>query len=165
MSVTELMMAQAVLSGAGALVQANAQASAANYAAEINMRNAEFAERRARDALLRGQEEENRVRAEGAQVAGRQRAGLAAAGLDLGFGSPLDILVDTATGIELDAARARRNAALEAEDFDRQAWSYRAQAGLDRAEARSARIGGVLGVVGAGIGGAGRVAQYRASIG
>jgi hypothetical protein len=129
------------------------------------MRNAEFADRRALDALMRGQEEEQRVRAEGAQVKAKQTVGMAAAGLDLSFGSPLDVLVDTSVGIELDAMRTKRNAALEAEDFDRQGWSYRAQAGLDRSEASAARTGGMIGAVGTVLGGAAKVGQYRVSIG
>lgn len=163
--VSGLMAASSLVSGIGQMQQANAQAQAAQMSAQINQRNAEFADRRALDALMRGQEEEQRVRQDAHQLKGKQTVGFAAAGLDLSFGSPLDVLVDTQIGMELDSMRARRNAALEAEDFDRQAWSYRAQAGLDRAEASSARTGGMIGAVGTVLGGGARIGQYRARIG
>lgn len=162
--VSGLMMASAAVGAYGQIEAGNAQAQAAQMSAEINQRNALFAERRAMDAIMRGQEEEQRVRQEGHQLKGRQTVQMAAAGLDLSFGSPLDILVDTQIGMELDAMRTRRNAALEAEDFDRQAWSYRAQAGLDTMEASSARSGAMIGAVGTLVGGGANVARYRASI-
>lgn len=149
-----------------------AQSQAALMNAQINDRNAMFAEQRARDALMRGQEEEQRVRQDAHQLKGRQTVGLAAAGLDLSFGSPLDVLVDTQIGMELDSMRVRRNAALEAEDFDRQAWSYRAQGGLDRMESQSALKGAsaagkgaMVGAVGSLLSGGARIGQYKASIG
>ena len=162
---TGLMIAASAAGAYGQIQASEAQAEAAQMSAQINQTNALFADRRARDALIRGQEEEQRVRQEAHQLEGRQTVGMAAAGLDLSFGSPLDVLVDTQIGMELDSMRARRNAALEAEDFDRQAWSYRAQSGLDRAEASSARTGGMIGAAGTLLSGGARAGQYRARIG
>lgn len=162
---TSLLMAASTAVGAiGQMQAASAQAQAARMQATINRRNAEFADQRAQDALRRGQEEEQRVRREGAQQRSDQRVQMAAAGLDLGFGSPLDVLVDTTTGIEMDSLRVRRNAALEAEDFDRQSFNFRAQAGLDDSSARNARRGGRLAALGTAIGGASKVAKNRINI-
>jgi hypothetical protein len=160
-----------------AAIEARAQEHARmmEMQARVNEQNALFADRRARDAMLRGAEESERVRNEGKQLMGRQIAQLAASNLDLGFGSPLDVLVDTAVGTALDDARARRNAALEAEDFDMQAWNYRTQAMLDREnaagtlrvariESRAARQAGVIGAVGSLIGGIGTAYRYSAKI-
>lgn len=163
-NVMALTLASAIVGGVGQMQAASAQAAAANYQAQVNLTNATLAENRARDALMRGAEEEQRVRQEGGQLQGRQVAQMAAAGLDLTFGSPLDILTDTAVGIEMDALRTRRNAAVEAEDYDRQAWGYRAQAGLDQAEARNARAAGRIGAVGSILSGANSYYRYRASI-
>lgn len=151
------------------------QARLMEYQARVSDRNAEFADRRSRDAMLRGAEESERVRQEGAQFMGGQVAQMAASNLDLGFGSPMDVLVDTRTGIALDDARARRNAALEAEDFDMQGWNYRTQAGLDREnaagtlrqariESRAARRAGVIGAVGSLIGGVSGAYRYAAGV-
>lgn len=148
----------------GGMQAASAQAAAGQYSATINDQNAKFAERRARDALERGKEEEQRVRQEGALLKGNQVAGMAAAGLDLSFGSPLDVLIDTTTGIELDAARAKRNADLEYDDYMRQGWSYRASAEMDRAGAANAKTAGKIGAVTSVLGGGIQYGTYRASI-
>lgn len=162
--VTGLMVASTAIGAAGQIQTGRAQNAAAQYQAQVATINAGFAEKRAADALARGREEEARVRREGAQLQGQQTAQMAAAGLDLGFGSPLDVLIDTATGIELDALRTRRNAALEAEDFDRQAWNYRADAGMSRAEGKNAQTAGYIGAAGSILSGGAQAAKYRASI-
>lgn len=158
------MLAGGLVGGVGQLYAASAEASAAQYSAKVNQQNAEFAERRARDALERGREEERRVREEGNQLKGQQVAGMAAAGIDLGFGSPLDILIDTMTGVELDAARVKRNADLEYDDYMRQGWSYKANAGMDKARAKSAKASGLIGAAGTVLGGFSDRAMYKASI-
>jgi hypothetical protein len=159
-----LLVASTAVGAVGQVQAASANAAASNYSAAVNDQNARFAEKRARDALERGKEEENRVRQEGAQLKGNQIAGMAAAGLDLSFGSPMDILIDTTTGIELDAARVRRNADLEYDDNMRQGWSYKANAGMDRASAANAKSAGRLAVVGTVLGGVGDYQKYKASI-
>lgn len=159
-----LIAGSTAMSVVGGIQASNAEAAASMYSAQVNEQNAKFAERRARDALLRGKEEEQRVREEGNQLKGQQIAGMAAAGLDLGFGSPLDVLVDTTTGIELDAARVRRNADLEYDDYMRQGWSYRANASMDRASAANAKTAGRIGAIGSVIGGGADYYKYRASI-
>ena len=153
------------MGGIGQIQQANAQAAASRYNAQIAEMNATLADRRARDAILRGQEEEQRKRAEIAQLQGRQRAAMGANNVDLGFGSPLDTLVDTAVMGELDALTIRRNAAREAYDFNVQGVNQRAQAGLDRMNASAARSGGMIGAVGTVLGGGARAyGNYRSSL-
>ena len=175
---TALMVASTVVGGVGQYQQAQAaaashqaQAAAAQYNSQIAEMNAKLADQRARDAIMRGQEEEQRKRAEVAQLQGRQRAAFGANNVDLGFGSPLDTLIDTAVMGELDALTIRRNAAREAYDFDMQAVNARAQAGLDRmtsesqlANASAARTGGVLAAAGTVLGGMSRVGAYRHSL-
>lgn len=158
------MIAGTAIGAAGQIQAGNAQAAAAGYQAQVATMNAGFAEKRAADALARGQEEEDRVRREGEQVKGTQIAQMAAAGLDLGFGSPLDVLINTTVGIEMDALRTRRNAQLEAEDFDRQAWNYRADAGMRTAEGKNAKTASKIGAAGTILSGGAKAGQYRASI-
>lgn len=162
--ITAMMVAGSAIGAYGQIQAGNAASAAANYQAQVATMNAGFAEKRAQDALMRGQEEEERVRREGGQLQGQQTAQMAAAGVDLSFGSPLDVLIDTSMGIELDAMRTRRNAALEAEDFDRQAWNYRADAGMSRAEGKNAKTAGYIGAAGSILSGGAKAATYRASI-
>lgn len=110
--------------------------------------NATISEKRARDALERGALEEQQKREQVAQVQGKQRAAMAANGLDLTFGSPLDTLVDTATLGELDALTIRKNSAREAYDYRVQAANGRADASLARANAQNTKTAGYVSAFG-----------------
>jgi hypothetical protein len=139
--------------------QASASAEASRYNAQISEMNATLAQRRAKDAIERGKQAEQQKRLEVAQLQGRQRAAMAANGIDLSFGSPLDTLIDTAYLGEIDALTIRRNAAHEAYDHEVDAVSGQASAGLQRRNADSALTGGFLNAAGTVLGGLG--ATYR----
>lgn len=160
--VQALMIGSTLLSGVGAVMAGNANAAAANYNAQIQMQNAIFADERAKDALERGAEEESRVRREGTLVRKGQEARFGAAGIDLAYGSPLDAIISSATQAELDALTIRENSNREAEDFEREAWSYRAGAGLSRMEAKNAKRAGIISGVGSVLSGGAEVYKYRA---
>lgn len=100
----------------------SAKASKQAYAiqASIARQNAMIAGQQARIALANGQTAEGNVRLRTAQVFGAQRAAMAANGVDLGEGSPSDVLTTTAFMGERDALTVRDNAA-------QQAWGYRVQ--------------------------------------
>lgn len=162
--VTAMMIGSTVVSGAGQIAAGKAQASAANYNAKVAEMNATLADRRARDAIERGKLEEQRKRMEVSQLQGAQRAAMAANGVDLSFGSPLDALVDTAMMGELDALTIRANASREAYDQDVQGVNLRADAALSRANAKSAKAGGFMGAMGTVLGGGADVYKYRSSL-
>lgn len=163
MMATVATIGSTVLSAAGQVQQGNAQAQAGQYNAQVADMNATMAETRAKDALARGAVEEQQKRAQTAQLMGRQRAAMAANGVDLTFGSPLDTIVDTAIMGELDAMTIRQNAGREADDYRMQAWNARADAGLSRSNAKSAKTGGYLAAGGTVLGGAADVGKFRAS--
>lgn len=98
--------------------------------------------------------EEARLRARGAQFAGRQNAMLAASGLTTG-GSAADIAADTAMGIELDANALRYSTAKEKWGFDVQATDFMNQASQSRAQAKNAKRMGLFGAASSIIGAAG----------
>lgn len=160
---TMLMIASTTLAGVGAIQQGNAANAAGKYNAQVAEMNATLADRRAKDALERGAVEEQQKRAQVAQLQGRQRAAMAANGVDLTFGSPLDTLVDTAVLGDLDALTIRQNSAREAYDFRVQGVNSRADAGLSRASGRAAQTGGYLAAGGTVLGGAADIGKYRAS--
>jgi len=83
--------------------------------------NAQVAELQGKDALDRGAEEESRFRSVVKGAIGAQRAGFAAANIDVGFGSAVDVQADAAMLGELDALTIRTNAA-------REAWGYKVTA-------------------------------------
>lgn len=143
-----------VLGTVGAITQSSAAASAANANAAASEQNARLATLQGADAARRGAMEEARLRARGAQFAGRQNAMLAASGLTTG-GSAADIAADTAMGIELDANALRFSTAKEKWGFDVEATNYTNQASRFRSEAKNARRMGLFGAASSIIGAAG----------
>ena len=125
----------------GTIQQGMAQANAYKAQAKAMDQNAAYAKDQARDAIDRGGKEEHRLRERGRQFAASQKTGFAASGLDTGSGSALNILMDTATGVEEDAATIRTNAQREKYGFDVQATNYRNQANMARAAAKNTQIG------------------------
>lgn len=145
----------AIVGGVGAVYTASANSAASKYNAQISTMNAELSRRRAKDALARGAAAEQQKRLEVAQLKGRQLAAAAANGVDVGFGSPLDAMIDTAALGELDALTIRRNAARESYDYEVQAVNGMADASLQNMNSRSQLIGGYLDAGGTVLGGLG----------
>lgn len=108
------------IAAAAAYKGAAAQKDAAKWEAQVAGANAQTSEALAVDAIARGNVASNDVRRRGEQLAGRQRAVMAARGVDLTQGSPLSILQDTTYFTQADIATTKSNAA-------RDAWGYRTQ--------------------------------------
>lgn len=133
-----------ILSAGAKIYQGQAEKQAANYNAQVLDINARLNERRATDAEERGKIEEQKKRAQVAATVGAQRVAMAANGVDIGFGSPLDTLIDTATAGELDALTIRSNTAREADEFRTDAFNNRADATMKRAAGAAAATGSLL---------------------
>lgn len=160
--VSAVLAVSAVVGAAGALYQGQAQKNAAEFQAEMDRRNAIFADQRAKDAIERGQLEEEKAKRDNAQLKGLQEASFAAANIDTGYGSPLDVINSTAMEGEMNAAIIRANAEREAEDYEMQAWNSRSNASLSKAAGRSAQIGSYFSAAGTILSGAASVGQYQA---
>ena len=153
--VMALTIGSTLLGAAGQIQQGKAQAAANNYNAKVSEMNAQISERRARDALERGALEEQQKRRETQALLGKQKAAMAANGVDLTFGSPLDTIVDSAVLGELDALTIRKNSQREEYDYRVQATNQRAQKTLQEGAAQSALSGSYLGAAGTVLGGVG----------
>lgn len=153
---TALTIGSTLLGAAGAVQSGQAAAASGRYNAQVSDMNATLADRRAKDALDRGAIAEQRKRQEVAGFVGKQTAAMAANGVDLTFGSPLDTLVDSATMGELDALTIRTNANRESYDYRVQGANQRSQATMQRAQADSAEMGGYLKAGGTILGGGGQ---------
>lgn len=158
--VTGLMVASTLLSAGGAIQQGNAAAATGRYNAKIAEMNATISEKRAYDAIERGQQEEQKKRAETARLMGAQQAAMAANGVDLSFGSPLDVITGTAALGELDALTIRSNAAREEYDYRVQAASQRAQGSLELMKGQSAQTGSWLSAGSTILSGGANAAKY-----
>jgi hypothetical protein len=78
----------------------------------------------------------------------KQQAAQAANGVDVTFGTPLDLMVDTAKQGAIDALTIRTNAYRNYDDTRNQAVASRNQAALYDMEAKNSRTAGILGAFG-----------------
>ena len=119
------MMALTVASGGmkaiGAYQSTKAARDAYNYNAAVH-------DLQAQDALNRGEESLQRHYMQASQFKGKQRAALAANGVDLTYGSALDILTGTDMMARYDADIIKQNA-------EREALGHKTQAGMNRWQA------------------------------
>ena len=121
-----------------AISSAQAQAGAAKYNQRIAEQNAEMARQQ-------GIAAEQAQRRHSEQVIGQMRANYAASGVDVGQGSPLDVLGESARMAELDALNTRYN-------YQVRATGYANQSDILGAEAKNATTSGMLNAVGGGVG-------------
>jgi len=130
-----LQLAGAGLGAVSAYNNSRSAKSAYNAQAQVARNNAIIAGWQADDALARGDRQAAEVRSKTRQIKGRQRAAMAANGVDLGTGSALEILTDTDYFGEIDANTTRDNAAKEAWAIRNQARGFEYDAGMAKARA------------------------------
>lgn len=118
----------AALAAASAFAGAKAEKDSNKWQAQVAGANYATQQALAVDAVARGDTAAAGVVRKGNQLAGRQRATMAARGLDTTQGSPLEILRDTQYFTDIDAATVRSNAAREAWGYKVNATNYQNQA-------------------------------------
>ena len=155
-----------MLQGLGAMAQAQGQRHAAaakaneyRYQAQVDDNNRKVALWKAQDAKDRGAKDEAALRVKVAQLKGRQKSALAASGVEIGDGSALDILGDTAALGELDALTIRSNSEREAYEQKVNASNLAANASMKRMGADNAIIAGRIGATTSLLSGAGSIAS------
>lgn len=143
--VTLLTIGSTLVGAVGTVAQGQSAAAAAEYQQKQQTMLAE-------DALARGAQEEEGQRRKTAALAARQRAVMAASNVDLGSGSPLAILGDTAMLGELDAQVIKDNAR-------RQQSFHKGNAVLAGMEGKAASTAGIIGGFSTVLGGATQMAS------
>lgn len=113
------------ISAYSASEQASNQRDMANY-------NAKVADTQAQDAITRGNEEASKVRRQYAQIAGQQRAGFLAKGIDISEGSAADAIDQTDFFSTIDQGMAKQNAAREAWNLKARQRGYEYEASTHR---------------------------------
>ena len=151
------------ISAYGKYREMQAAKARSKYEAGVSKRNAGVAEMQAQDALKRGQAAEELQRKKTALIIGQQRAGFAGQGTEVGYGSPLDILGDTASAGELDALTIRTNAEREAWGYRNQQRQFLADEAISKSSAKSSAMDGVLGIGESMISGASQFSDKWAS--
>jgi len=132
------------LTGLSTGMQMNAIGNQASYAASAYNANANMLEAQATSVGQQGAWQANKLRQQGQQVAGAQKAAISANGLDVQQGSPLGILSGTAQSAENDAQTATYNANLKMWGLQNQANAYRAQAKYIKQAASDQQMGSLL---------------------
>lgn len=130
------------------------QQKADNYNAAVADQNAKIAESNAALTLKAGQNEQEQQYRQIAALKGKQIASFAAMGLDPSFGSPSDIVGDTALLGEADAQRLRNNNTAQANSYLLQASNYQSEAVGDRSAGQTALVTGFLKAGSTALGGA-----------
>lgn len=132
---TTLLLVSTGLSIIGGVQQYQAAKAEGEYAEAVANENAKINDLRAEQAAQIGNIEEERQRRRVRQMLGSQRAAFAANNVDMGTGTAVEVLGDTAGFGEADALAIRSNAL-------REAWGFRVGAMDDRARGRAARAAG-----------------------
>lgn len=158
-------IAAAAVSAYGAVQSGNAAKNQAEYQSAVDRNNQQTAEWQAKDALDRGAEAERQQRLKVQSALGSQRAAMAANGVDLTSGSPLDILGDTAMYGELDALTIRSNAEREAYGYRAQSQNFGTSAQLTQMRGSAAQTAGAIGAGSTLLAGAGQAAGTWAKFG
>lgn len=139
---------------AGTVYTAQAGAAAATASEQQNRNNQIIAQRNAKDARDRGVVAEQDVQLRTRALLGKQKNILSERNLDVGSGSALEIIGDTASFGKLDALTTRQNAEREAISYEAQGSNFAAQADQDRMRARSSAFEGIIGGFSTALGGA-----------
>ena len=141
-----LAIVSTVVSALGAISQANAASDAADYNASVASQNAAIAQ------------QQGQVAAAAQDKAARQKIGLmvanyGASGVDVGSGSPLDVLRESASTAKLDNLTTLYNYQLKSQ-------GYSNTAALDSAQSDNATTAGYLSAAGTALGGASQAYSY-----
>ena len=117
-------VAGTALGAIGSYQSGKAQAAAYDYQAKVARENQRIANNNAAMERQAGLEEARRQRISTLQAIGKQKVSLAANGVDVGYGTSLDIIEDTsmlgeldALMIEYDSEKKARNYEIEAANF------------------------------------------------
>lgn len=161
-------LASTAVSVVGTVVGMSAQSAAAQAQEQQDRNNAIIAKRNAEDARQRGIVAEQDVQLRTRAQIGKQINVLSERNIDVGSGSPLDIIGDTAMFGKLDALTTRQNFEREAIAYEAQQMNFNASADVRAMEGRAARIGGTVAALGTALGGVGdymKVTNPRGSMG
>lgn len=110
-------------------------------AEEVADYNAKVEENKAKQAANIGADEAAAQRARARKIMSAQAEGGAMSGVDLDYGTPLGLLVETAGVGEKEAQTVMTNA-------QRQAWGHKAQSELDKFEGKQAKQASYLNMAG-----------------
>jgi hypothetical protein len=156
-----LAVASAAVSAGGQIMSGIGQSQQYRYQANVAEQNKALAEGQAQDSILNTNLEAQRRYREASQMKGAQTAALAANGVDLNFGSAVDVQHDTSMIAAEDVAQIYKGGEARTKGYDISAYNYQAQANADRAKAKGAVTAGIFGAASTALGAASQVAGKK----
>ena len=147
-----------VQQGRAAKAEGSAQNKLYQYNARVN-------EAQAKEAQTKALYEANLHRRQTRSLIGRQRAGMAAAGLSLTSGSPLGLLEETAALSETDSQMILREGMINRTSFESQAWQNRIMGKMAKARGQNANRASLLSAGGTALESGGSVYEIGAKAG
>lgn len=140
-----------VMGGISSYQQGKQQQAMYNYQAQVAQENARIAQQNAAEVRQQGIEEERLQRMKTLQNIGSQQTAMAANGIDITQGTPLDFVGDTAAMGELDALQTRYNYEKKALAYEQQAYGFQNESSLDVIKGQNAYTAGKWGAVTSGL--------------
>lgn len=153
-----------VVSGVSAYQQGKSQQAMYDYQSQVATNNAKIANNNAALERQEGIEESRLQRMKTIQAVGTQQAAMAANGLDITQGTPLDVIEDTSAMGELDALQVQYNSERKALAYEAQANNFTNQANLDSIAGQNAYSAGLMNGAAAGLNGLGDAARSVSSV-
>lgn len=157
-------IAGTALGAVGSYQQGKAQAAAYSYQAKVAEENRKLALQNAAMERQTGLEEARRQRIATLQAIGKQEVALAANGVDVGYGTSLDLIEDTAMLGELDALTIEYNSEKRARNYDIEAMNFANEANLAQFSARNARTAGTMNAIAGGLKTVGQIGSAAMSL-
>ncbi|MGY4397304.1 hypothetical protein ACVWZA_002498 [Sphingomonas sp. UYAg733] len=156
-----LAIASAVTTVAGTVMSGIGQAQQYRYQASIADQNNRLANEQARDSIETTNLESQRRGRALAQMKGAQQAAMAANGVDLNFGSAVDVQKDTAMLGAEDLAQIYKGGYQRTRGFEISAFNYRSEAAANRAKASGALIDAGFKAVSTALGSASNISGMK----
>ncbi|CAB4120768.1 hypothetical protein UFOVP5_5 [uncultured Caudovirales phage] len=159
-----LTIAAAAVTAGGQIASGIGQAQQARYSATIADRNATLAADQGKRVEENTALEAQRRYRQSAQVLGGQQAAMAANGVDLNFGSAVDVSRDARMIAAEDVGQIYRQGSDQVKGLDIQGWNYRGEANAQRAKASGAIVNSVFSAASTALGGASQASKLKAGM-
>lgn len=157
-----LAIAASAVTAGGQLYAGSAAKQQGKYEQKVANINADRQRAAAADAAIRGETDQLRRYRQLAQSLGAQRAASAANGVDIGFGSALDMQIDTAMIGQEDSRILAENTRREMMGFDINAANYTMQGQAARSRGNAAMTSSIFAAGGTLLGGAQQAGKIKA---
>lgn len=146
-------LATTAVSTVSSIEQGKAAKAEYEYKAKMDKQNAQIAQENASRERQQGIEEARLQRLKAAQNVASQTSAMAASGIDVTQGTPVDLLGDTAMWGEMDALNTLSNSESRAQAYEAQANNFQNQARLDSLAGQNAYKAGQLNAISSGLNG------------